>query len=1066
VIAEPLPEMSAEMWQAGIQAVVSVPDEAAPMWPAADEWSAEARRYRTESALAESPEEAARLLLAATRALEQAGDAAGAARLCDEGLSHDPNAADLLRARARLAEGAGELDDAHALWARMATVVPSADERAFYGALSAEWTLARGGRLPPVARQALPAGPARALAQAEEALRAGAPADVAAALADAGRGTGAALGAALFDHAARCREAARDRQAAVAARLEAAKLDPYAAPSLAGRLRDAARADDKTALALLDELASGPEGVLSMALARWRAALATRLGDKPRAAALREGLAPETATAARDRVDQEAAVGAPLDPASLERLRAAITGAAGVAVLSWIEAGNLARRGETAAALALMGRAIAENADAIPLGLLAQQLADDSTDAGVRATAFDLWLRSDPGRRAEAALALAEARQAASGGQSGQDPLAARGALQTAIEAAPGSALFWSVAAADARAGRHADASTTLAYGAEMWGPSALAPGLRASALSHLALGDPARAFEELRARLAADPPPPAPAHPFEWEARARLAERAGDEGALMSMLAAAAAVANPGRKASLAPRRAALVDEVANGPGRARILEEALDDAPEDPAALALALLEEAAPAGAGDVLWRAGGAASQTSAGPIARVYRLAAAASAALDADTAAALARAFALVAALPADRLARRALVRSAARVDPAAGAQAIVDGAGGLAADATDAGLSLAVAEALAQAGDERAPAAFGALAAGRFGADARRARARLDALAGRQGDGQGLPPGLLVGPADDAVAAAHTALADLLDAARGGSWVDATTALRDSPPHEGAAGPATLHAAALLAEGRGQTADAPVLEAAALAAAGADPDALAVMGLGRIADGDGKAELRVGALELAAKRFEEDRVGERGLRPREPVAGGSEPSEGSDDDDGGSGDDDDRAFAEAVRGARPLGRRDARVTASQPAVAPRHDRAPATTPAAFIVEQTGDEIAARAADVSTKLLRELRAGAHAVDARLDVHGRGRGAALRALESFVAGARARGARTLLVIHGRGLGSDAGGPVLRPAIWEWLASAASAHLGILAFASARARDGGAGATIILLRRGTR
>ena len=47
---------------------------------------------------------------------------------------------------------------------------------------------------------------------------------------------------------------------------------------------------------------------------------------------------------------------------------------------------------------------------------------------------------------------------------------------------------------------------------------------------------------------------------------------------------------------------------------------------------------------------------------------------------------------------------------------------------------------------------------------------------------------------------------------------------------------------------------------------------------------------------------------------------------------------------------------------------------------------------------------MSLKLLRELRAGAHAVDARLDVHGRGRAEALRALERFVAGGRARGAR--------------------------------------------------------------
>ena len=40
MIAEPLPEMYAEMWQAGIQAVIEVPDQVAPVWPAAEEWAA------------------------------------------------------------------------------------------------------------------------------------------------------------------------------------------------------------------------------------------------------------------------------------------------------------------------------------------------------------------------------------------------------------------------------------------------------------------------------------------------------------------------------------------------------------------------------------------------------------------------------------------------------------------------------------------------------------------------------------------------------------------------------------------------------------------------------------------------------------------------------------------------------------------------------------------------------------------------------------------------------------------------------------------------------------------
>src|SRR5262249_6903124 len=158
------------------------------------------------------------------------------------------------------------------LWARMATAMQGADERAYYGALSAEWTLARGGKLPPVARQAIAAGPGRALAQAEEALRAGAAGDLAAGPAEARRRLGGALGASLFEHAARCREVVRDRAGAISARAEAAKLDPYAAPAIPARLRDAARADDRAALALLDEIGSGSDGVLATALARWRAA--------------------------------------------------------------------------------------------------------------------------------------------------------------------------------------------------------------------------------------------------------------------------------------------------------------------------------------------------------------------------------------------------------------------------------------------------------------------------------------------------------------------------------------------------------------------------------------------------------------------------------------------------------------------------------------------------------------------------------------------------------------------------------------------------------------------------
>jgi DNA-nicking Smr family endonuclease len=177
-------------------------------------------------------------------------------------------------------------------------------------------------------------------------------------------------------------------------------------------------------------------------------------------------------------------------------------------------------------------------------------------------------------------------------------------------------------------------------------------------------------------------------------------------------------------------------------------------------------------------------------------------------------------------------------------------------------------------------------------------------------------------------------------------------------------------------------------------------------------------------------------------------------------PTEGGGDDDDDHHRDEDEAFAEAMRGARPLARGPARMPAP-PAVHPRRPTAPSAP--AFVVEQTGDTITGRAPDVALKLVRELRGGTPPVQARLDLHGRKRGEALRALERFIATARARGVRAVLVIHGRGHGSEAGAPILRPAIWAWLAGPAAERSGVMAFTSAHARAGGDGATVVLLRR---
>jgi DNA-nicking Smr family endonuclease len=173
-----------------------------------------------------------------------------------------------------------------------------------------------------------------------------------------------------------------------------------------------------------------------------------------------------------------------------------------------------------------------------------------------------------------------------------------------------------------------------------------------------------------------------------------------------------------------------------------------------------------------------------------------------------------------------------------------------------------------------------------------------------------------------------------------------------------------------------------------------------------------------------------------------------------------------GKGDDpapDDEIFLEAMRGVRPLpGARTVRGTGvSPPARAPRP---PAPPPApAFIVERTEEMISGRAADVGTPVVRALRKGDPPVVARLDLHGRAVAEVPRALDRFLTAARTRGARAAVVIHGRGQGSEAGHAVLRPAVWDWLATSAAASVGVMAFSTAGPRAGGAGATLVLLRR---
>ncbi len=116
-------------------------------------------------------------------------------------------------------------------------------------------------------------------------------------------------------------------------------------------------------------------------------------------------------------------------------------------------------------------------------------------------------------------------------------------------------------------------------------------------------------------------------------------------------------------------------------------------------------------------------------------------------------------------------------------------------------------------------------------------------------------------------------------------------------------------------------------------------------------------------------------------------------------------------------------------------------------------------VWQTSEYMEGRAPWVAQEVVRALREGRFAVSRVLDLHGLTAAEAEIALEGFFRESLARGDQCVLIIHGRGLSSP-GKPVLKEKVRFWLEKGPFRRH-VLAYASARPCDGGAGATYVLL-----
>lgn len=101
-------------------------------------------------------------------------------------------------------------------------------------------------------------------------------------------------------------------------------------------------------------------------------------------------------------------------------------------------------------------------------------------------------------------------------------------------------------------------------------------------------------------------------------------------------------------------------------------------------------------------------------------------------------------------------------------------------------------------------------------------------------------------------------------------------------------------------------------------------------------------------------------------------------------------------------------------------------------------------------------------LIRKLRKGHFSVQAELDLHGMTQAEAILALDAFLDQSLKRSLRCVRIIHGKGKNSANQIGILKHSVPRWLSTNRNARR-ILAFTSASVRDGGIGATYVLLRR---
>lgn len=170
----------------------------------------------------------------------------------------------------------------------------------------------------------------------------------------------------------------------------------------------------------------------------------------------------------------------------------------------------------------------------------------------------------------------------------------------------------------------------------------------------------------------------------------------------------------------------------------------------------------------------------------------------------------------------------------------------------------------------------------------------------------------------------------------------------------------------------------------------------------------------------------------------------------------------------DSRDFFKAISGTRPLAGRGREVPPEpQPSAPPPPANAHPLQDLVdgkveFALSCTDEFMEGHVVGLDLLTVGHLQARHYSPEVHIDLHGLNSEQAFHNLVGFFRSAYYKGARTALVVTGRGLNSPNGTPVLRAKVAQWLTQDPFRRI-VLAFCTARREDGGTGALYVLLRK---